>query len=169
MAAKLQNHQNSSLLDHQAVGSSQQHQHHHELTLRPMFDASETLDLNLPAPAEAMQQAADIGSPLQLDALAALYQQPWVDQKNKAVAAAAADAATSGKKNNNNNKYNNSNKNEDGNYCVSNNIVMMDDEVESEVKLAKLSELKSIDTGGGISPWLQVGIGPTGKEASDQP
>ncbi|CAN1145998.1 Zinc finger protein ZAT3 [Linum perenne] len=42
----------------------------------------------------------------------------------------------------------------------------VDDEAESKVKLAKLSELKDINVNGNSSPWLQVGIGSTANVAS---
>ncbi|ONK73106.1 uncharacterized protein A4U43_C04F27320 [Asparagus officinalis] len=118
----------------------------HELTLRPMFDASETLDLNLPA-------RHDIGSPLTLDVPTALYlQQPWVDQKKKGV-------ATSGVKDKKEID------NENGGGCSVTNKTddyIMEDEIDSKVKLAKLSELKDMNVGE-ESPWLQVGIGSSEK------
>ncbi|KAL3814962.1 hypothetical protein ACJIZ3_016230 [Penstemon smallii] len=52
---------------------------------------------------------------------------------------------------------NNSNKNSN------NNIV--DDEADSKLKLAKLSDLKEMDTGGVSSHWLQVGFGSTTTKA----
>ncbi|KAG4169663.1 hypothetical protein ERO13_A12G095300v2 [Gossypium hirsutum] len=55
---------------------------------------------------------------------------------------------------NNNNNYNDSLQN-------------ADDEADSKAKLAKLSELKDINTTGASSPWLQVGIGSTANVGSD--
>ncbi|KAG9452311.1 hypothetical protein H6P81_005215 [Aristolochia fimbriata] len=43
----------------------------------------------------------------------------------------------------------------------------VDDEADSKIKLAKLSDLKDINMGGGSSPWLQVGIGSTGNGGSE--
>ena len=37
----------------------------------------------------------------------------------------------------------------------------MDNEGDSKIKLAKLSELKDMNTGGSSLPWLQVGISST--------
>ncbi|CAN1331746.1 Zinc finger protein ZAT2 [Linum perenne] len=52
------------------------------------------------------------------------------------------------------NKTNHNNDNGNGNEIV-------EDEADSKVKLAKLSELKDIKATGNSSPWLQVGIGST--------
>ncbi|MED6107389.1 hypothetical protein PIB30_013502 [Stylosanthes scabra] len=59
-----------------------------------------------------------------------------------------------GDKNNSNNPNNNNNSNNDLMQSV-------DNEADSKIKLAKLSELKDINIGGSSSPWLQVGIGST--------
>ncbi|KAF5470029.1 hypothetical protein F2P56_010580 [Juglans regia] len=53
---------------------------------------------------------------------------------------------------------------------ISNGSILLpnvDDEADSKVKLAKLSELKDMNTSGGSSPWLQVGIGSTTDVAAD--
>lgn len=42
-----------------------------------------------------------------------------------------------------------------------NRTVVLEDEADSKVKLAKLSELKDMSVSEGSSPWLQVGIGST--------
>ncbi|CAN1331745.1 Zinc finger protein ZAT3 [Linum perenne] len=53
------------------------------------------------------------------------------------------------------NKTNHNNDNGNGNGKI------VEDEADSKVKLAKLSELKDIKATGNSSPWLQVGIGST--------
>ncbi|KAF4396501.1 hypothetical protein F8388_005771 [Cannabis sativa] len=59
-----------------------------------------------------------------------------------------------------NTNNNNNNTTSNGTYTMQNNI-MVEDEADSKVKLAKLSELKDINVNEGSSPWLQVGIGST--------
>ncbi|KAF5744291.1 hypothetical protein HS088_TW08G00891 [Tripterygium wilfordii] len=48
-----------------------------------------------------------------------------------------------------------------------NDVVVDANETDSEVKLAKLSELKDMNTSGSSSPWLQVGIGSTTNVGAD--
>ncbi|XP_020085328.1 uncharacterized protein LOC109708129 [Ananas comosus] len=147
--------------------------HHHHLTLRPMFEANsgEPLDLNLPAPADeaAGGRHADIGSPLRLDVPATIYLQSWIDHSS---ASNKVKPTTSSKNNNttttNNNNNNTNNKSEGFNVNNNNNNNnSVDDEVDSNVKMAKLSDLKDINMGGESSPWLQVGIGSSGNEGSE--
>lgn len=59
---------------------------------------------------------------------------------------------------NNDNEEDCKNKNNNSNASTLQNV---DDEADSRVKLAKLSELKDMNIGGNASPWLQVGIGST--------
>ncbi|KAG5251436.1 zinc finger family protein [Salix suchowensis] len=47
------------------------------------------------------------------------------------------------------------------NNCYSTSVQKVDEEEDSKLKLAKLSELKDTRTSGSSSPWLQVGIGST--------
>ncbi|KAJ6404706.1 hypothetical protein OIU84_012803 [Salix udensis] len=64
---------------------------------------------------------------------------------------------------------NHQHQNEDGhhddkdndNNCYSTSVQKVDEEEDSKLKLAKLSELKDTRTSGSSSPWLQVGIGST--------
>ncbi|XP_038682986.1 zinc finger protein ZAT1-like [Tripterygium wilfordii] len=46
-------------------------------------------------------------------------------------------------------------------------VVVDDDEADSKVKLAKLCELKDMETSGSSSPWLQVGISSTTDVGAD--
>ena len=59
--------------------------------------------------------------------------------------------------NNNNNNIDNNNNNNNSSCSMQN----VEDEADSKVKLAKLSELKDMNMSGSSSPWLQVGIGST--------
>ncbi|CAN1331748.1 Zinc finger protein ZAT3 [Linum perenne] len=70
------------------------------------------------------------------------------------------DEEISSKKSNKTN-HNNDNGNGNGNGKVSSISEIVEDEADSKVKLAKLSELKDIKATGNSSPWLQVGIGST--------
>ncbi|KAJ8467640.1 hypothetical protein OPV22_030192 [Ensete ventricosum] len=130
----------------------------HHLTLRPMFD--EPLDLNQPAPADEIARATrDIGSPLRLQMPAAIYLQAWIDRRE--VARNRACATSSDK----NNGHNNVHSKDDNNTEMSG--LNVDDEVDGNVKIAKLSELKDINMGEDSSPWLQVGIGSSANEGSE--
>ncbi|WOL00238.1 zinc finger protein ZAT1-like [Canna indica] len=133
---------------------------HHQLTLRPMFDASssEPLDLNMPAPADDMKR--DIGSSLRLEMPASIYLRSWIDGEN---VDKNRETSSSEKNNDINNLHSKDNNTE---IMSSFNV---DDEVDSKVKLQKLSELKDINMGGESSPWLQVGIGSTSANEGSEP
>ncbi|XP_054790207.1 zinc finger protein ZAT4-like [Prosopis cineraria] len=119
------------------------------------------LDLNLPAP-----------SPPELagrcNVSAAIYLQSWVgggggkeQHKN--------DNSTHDMDIENNDE--DQCKNNDKKLNISNGTTMqsMEDEADSKVKLAKLSELKDMNVGGSSSPWLQVGIGSTTTDVGTDP
>ncbi|URD78484.1 C2H2 zinc finger protein [Musa troglodytarum] len=132
---------------------------HHQLTLRPMFDTSnsEPLDLNMPAPVDDVAGVRrDIGSSLRLEMPAAICLRSWIDRgdtnKNR--------ATTSNGKNNDDNHIHS----KDNNTEMSS--LNVDDEADSKVKLA-LSDLKDINMGGESSPWLQVGIGSSANEGRE--
>ncbi|CAL9108602.1 unnamed protein product [Musa textilis] len=131
----------------------------HQLTLRPMFD--EPLDLNQPAPADEIARGTrDIGSPLRLQVPAAIYLQAWIERRD--VDRNRACATSSDKKNDHNNIHGK----DDNNTEMSG--LNVDDEADSNVKRAKLSELKDINMGEeDSSPWLQVGIGSSANEVSE--
>ncbi|KAL6007828.1 hypothetical protein ACLOJK_033331 [Asimina triloba] len=114
--------------------------HSQKLQPRPTFNKPEPLDLNMPAPAEdalAPQQLAT-ETQLNFEVPMALYLKQWIGMHS----------------NNNNNNNNN-------NIISSSPMAHVDDEADSKIKLAKLSDLKDMNMGGGSSPWLQVGIGST--------
>ncbi|CAL9146092.1 unnamed protein product [Musa hybrid cultivar] len=130
----------------------------HQLTLRPMFD--EPLDLNQPARADEIARGTrDIGSPLRLQMPAAIYLQAWIDRRD--VGRNRACATSSDK----NDDLNNVHGKDDNNTEMPG--LNVDDEVDSNVKRAKLSELKDINMGEDSSPWLQVGIGSSANESSE--
>ncbi|MBA0704459.1 hypothetical protein Golax_016713 [Gossypium laxum] len=122
---------------------------------RPKFiDNSEPLnlklDLNLPAAGDhhdALRRKHV--NPSSFKVSTGIYLQPWLggdDAKEK--------------EHNQHRMQQVDHDNHDNNKC---NSLMQnaDEEADSMVKLAKLSELKDINMSGGSSPWLQVGIGST--------
>ncbi|XP_026659675.2 uncharacterized protein LOC103705202 [Phoenix dactylifera] len=137
---------------------------HPQLTLGPMFESSDALDLNLPAPIEDLAGIKqDMGGPSRLDVPAALYLQPWIDHSN-------TDTNTNINANDNKAAASSNNNNSVDIRDPNNEPITdmnVDDEADSVVKLAKLSELKDINMGGDSSPWLQVGIGSSTKEATE--
>ncbi|XP_058106282.1 uncharacterized protein LOC131249489 [Magnolia sinica] len=111
--------------------------HSQHLHKKPMLNKSEPLDLNMPAPVDEMGgPQMDTENPLSFQVPMAIYLQQWI-------------GLNSNNNNNNNNK------------SSSMAVAHVDDEAESKIKLAKLSELKDMNMGSGSSPWLQVGIGST--------
>ncbi|CAA7410812.1 unnamed protein product [Spirodela intermedia] len=94
------------------------------------------LDLNLPAPPEAAPP------PLGLD-VPALFLQGWMENDNVDPAATIT--------------TNSINKKTSASH--------VEDEAESSVKLAKLSDLKDLNMGGVSTSWLQVGLGSSSKES----
>ncbi|XP_062076226.1 uncharacterized protein LOC133780596 [Humulus lupulus] len=141
------------------------------------------LDLNLPAPGGDMARARrdhhGINRPVvvpSFEVSTEIYLQPWMGpakddhRKDNHQHQNEVDnyvIHNEEYKNNNsniiintNNNNNNNTTNSNGTYSMQNNI-MVEDEADSKVKLAKLSELKDINVSEGSSPWLQVGIGST--------
>ncbi|KAF7844895.1 zinc finger protein ZAT1 [Senna tora] len=107
----------------------------------PKFDNnnnSELLDLKLDLNLPARELSTEI------------YLQPWV-------------GGTKEKDGDNSQCYKNSNNMNTNNASM----VNVEDEADSKVKLAKLSELKDMNMGGSSSPWLQVGIGSGGTVGAD--
>ncbi|KAK9002331.1 hypothetical protein V6N11_025015 [Hibiscus sabdariffa] len=106
------------------------------------------LDLNLPAPTDLNLIHRNHVNP---------YRQPWIriDPKDKAAM------------NQHQLKVDNDHKKNDFSSCLQN----AEDEADSKVKLAKLSELKGINivSGSSSSPWLQVGIGSTANAVHQKP
>jgi hypothetical protein len=133
----------------------------HQLTLRPMVDASEpVLDLTIaanPLPAIASARVAEVGtSSLHLDASApSLYLQPAAVPSNPSNQNKMAPTSSHGV---------------DDAVAASGGA---EDEADSTtVKKARLSDLKDDSTAGETTPWLQVGIGSSsadgdGKSAAE--
>ncbi|XP_077234364.1 zinc finger protein ZAT9-like [Tasmannia lanceolata] len=116
------------------------HDHSQLLQQRPKFYKSEPLDLNLPAPDDDLALTRpDNENLLHLEVPTTSYLQQWIGVQS-------------------NNHYNNNN---------STPMIQVDDEADSKIKLAKLSELKDMNLGGDSSPWLQVGIGSTANGTTD--
>ncbi|XP_028058752.1 zinc finger protein ZAT4-like [Camellia sinensis] len=128
---------------------------HNQIQQGPKFSKSDTLDLNLPALAtdDLAGIRRDPRNPLSFEVSTEINLQSWVDVDEE------------GK--NYNNDHNNGD-DDDNNKKIENNKKknsrmenVDDDEADSKVKLAKLSELKDMNMSGNSSPWLQVGIGST--------
>ncbi|KAF8412982.1 hypothetical protein HHK36_000954 [Tetracentron sinense] len=111
---------------------------------------SEPLDLNQPAPTDDIAGVRP-GSedPLSLEVSTAIYLQPWISMD------------TDGNKDNHPNHHHHTKNTTTSNNNTNVSIHNVDDEAESKVKLAKLSDLKDMNLAGSSSPWLQVGIGST--------
>ncbi|KAK8487307.1 hypothetical protein V6N13_093423 [Hibiscus sabdariffa] len=136
--------------------------HHFEdhIQQRPMFiDKSQPqpidlkLDLNLPAPADDHVRRNRI-NPSNLDVSTEMYLQPWigVDAKEK----------------DDTNQHQLQTDNDKNNNCTTS-LQNAEEEADSKAKLAKLSELKDINTTGASYPWLQVGIASTTNNVASDP
>lgn len=121
---------------------------------RPKFDASDLpLDLNLPAPSDdAPKVRPDNVAPLSLEFPTALYLQQWIGIQSNT---------------NNNNSNKNNNSSSSNNKKNNHSEIYLDDEADSKIKLAKLSDLKDMSLGGASTPWLQVGIGSATNESGN--
>lgn len=117
------------------------------------------LDLNLPAPVDDASgvRLLTARNPFSFDVSTEIYLQPW----------------TGGNDTKDQNCHNHHQpKNEENHHHQRNNedncaMQNVDDEADSKVKLAKLSDLKDMNMSGGSSPWLQVGIGSTTNVGAD--
>ncbi|GMI99082.1 hypothetical protein HRI_003577500 [Hibiscus trionum] len=135
--------------------------HHFEdhIQQRPMFiDKSEPLDLkldlNLPAQADDHVRRNQINPP-SFDVSTEMYFKPWIGKEKEDI-------------NQHQLQADNDNNNDKNNNCTTS-LQNADDEADSKAKLAKLSELKDINTSGASSPWLQVGIGSTTNNVDSDP
>ncbi|KAL5798869.1 hypothetical protein ACOSQ2_003689 [Xanthoceras sorbifolium] len=166
--------------DTTSLAKFQQFQHHDHMEVqvqqRPKFvDNSDSLDLkldlNLPAPDDDRNGVRrEIVIPTTIEVSTEIYLQPWIGVDTKE------------KETNNDHHHNNNNhhhhhqvnshentKNNNKNNCNNSSMQInnVDDEADSKVKLAKLSELKDMNVCGSSSPWLQVGIGSTTDVGAD--
>ncbi|KAJ8900317.1 hypothetical protein K2173_024957 [Erythroxylum novogranatense] len=117
-----------------------------------------TLDLNLPAPADNHTgvRQDNLANPASLYVSTDIYLQSWAKEKED----------------NSNHHHHQQPQNEqyyqDEDENNNSSMHKVDNEADSKVKLAKLSELKDMNVTGSSSPWLQVGIGSTtGTVAAD--
>ncbi|GMI69690.1 hypothetical protein HRI_000638300 [Hibiscus trionum] len=125
------------------------HQFEDHIQQRPMFiDKSEPLDLNLPASA-GHHVRRNHTNPSSFYVSTEMYSQPWKGVDDIKQHQLQAD-------------------NDNNNNC-SPSLQNADDEADSKAKLAKLSELKDINTSGASYPWLQVGIGATTNNVASDP
>ncbi|KAF9606968.1 hypothetical protein IFM89_030266 [Coptis chinensis] len=107
----------------------------------PIFSQSDALDLNVPASTnDTTIKHQDLENPLGLEISTAICLQSW--------------AGVYMNENKSSNDYNNT-------TTATTHFKYMDEEVDSEVKLAKLNGLKDLHMSSDSSPWLQVGIGST--------
>ncbi|XP_010264307.1 PREDICTED: zinc finger protein ZAT4-like [Nelumbo nucifera] len=142
------------------------HQFHHQtqqLHQRPTkFNKSEPLDLNLPAPVDDIAGILqDPQNPLGLEVPTAIFLQTWIGLDTNC-------NTHSDKHHNHHPSLSNDDNNNNTTTTNANTSVQnVDDEADSKVKLAKLSELKDMNMGGESSPWLQVGIGSICNGGSD--
>lgn len=120
-----------------------------QLLQRPKFNKFEPLDLNLPAPVEDPSEVRqDNYSSLHVQLPMAICIEQYIGMHSNA-------------KNDESHNKMNINK-------IYSSSLHLDDEAESKIKMAKLSELKDINLGGGdSSPWLQVGIGSAANGTKD--
>ncbi|KAH6822990.1 hypothetical protein C2S53_012205 [Perilla frutescens var. hirtella] len=142
------------------------HHHHHHNNIKPTAaDVSDKLDLNVPAWAHMSGVRRDPRNPLSFDVSTDhMHLQPWnVGHDNKDNTTPHSKNGI-GDANNNNNNVNDHDNTVVGDEVKSDVVNYVDDEADSKLKLAKLSDLN--DTNAGSSQWLQVGIGSTSEAAA---
>ncbi|KAL2536566.1 zinc finger protein ZAT9-like [Forsythia ovata] len=128
-------------------------------------NSDQALDLNLPAWAEDMGLRRDPRNPLSFEVSTDIHLHPWINTGGDKTVARNIDNHPHQyyerkEDHNNNNNGNNNNSNN-----VTHNV---DDEADSRLRLAKLSDLKDMNLSGSSSQWLQVGIGSTTAATADQ-
>ncbi|KAL6322823.1 hypothetical protein AAG906_020823 [Vitis piasezkii] len=129
------------------------HDHLEQIQQRPKLPKTTPLDLNLPAPVDDIAGIRrDPRNPLSFEVSTDIYLRTFPNNHNHQNDAGG---------NNNDNDVNNI---DDSNGLIHSNV---EDEADSKVKLAKLSDLKDINMSGGSSPWLQVGIGSATNVGAD--
>lgn len=116
----------------------------------PLTTLPPTLDLNKPAPVDELPllRPREHDNPFRLEVSASLYLQTWM----RSHPSSGINFNSDGSKMNKESTVN----------SMGSRFGHLDQysDADSKVKLAKLSELKDINSGGS-SPWLQVGIGTT--------
>ncbi|MED6113336.1 hypothetical protein PIB30_069814 [Stylosanthes scabra] len=178
----------SNAPDTSTLARFQQFQEH--LDQIPKFDSDPLvdlkLDLNLPAPINDLARRNNNNNN-NVNVSTEIFLKPWAGGGGGGITAKKENNTNMKDDNSNNNNnsqsqisyhhptnHNQIDQNEnvvDGNKNNSNNpnnnnsindlMQSVDNEADSKIKLAKLSELKDMNIGGSSSPWLQVGIGST--------
>ncbi|CAI0393718.1 unnamed protein product [Linum tenue] len=120
----------------------------------PKLPVTSTVVANNPNPATRQGHPRNHPSPNNFAMAAEVYLQSWMGKEKKVDQNDEESIKKSHDKNN-----------ENGN--VSSSTQTVDDEADSKLKLAKLSELKDVHINGNSSPWLQVGIGSTANVGAD--
>ncbi|CAL0324621.1 unnamed protein product [Lupinus luteus] len=145
----------SNSLDTSTLARFQQFQDHIEQI--PKFDSSSEpldlkLDLNLPASSNELARR---------NVSTEILMQPWVGINN--ITKDDDNNSSHCQNQHQPNQNDNNNNDEDKNNNISNTLMQndVDNEGDSNVKLAKLSELKDMNNDGSSSPWLQVGFSST--------
>ncbi|XP_052171654.1 zinc finger protein ZAT4-like [Diospyros lotus] len=157
--------------------------HVNQIQQRPKFTKSDTLDLNLPAPADDLAAGIrrDPINPLSFEVSTEIHLQPWIgtdsegknyDQDPCLRRHPRRHRHGHHHRDHNNNVDNDNdekiNKKNNEQYTPTTttnhnsiSIQNVEDEADSKVRLAKMSELKDMNMTGSSSSWLQVGIGST--------
>ncbi|GFS35536.1 C2H2-type zinc finger family protein [Actinidia rufa] len=112
-----------------------------ERPLPNLIGKADALDLNFPANNDLAGIRRDPRNPLSFEVSTEINLPSWMDHDNKS-----------------NHHYMNNLENGNNNDVF---VKSDDDEADSTLKLAKLSELKDMNMSGSSSPWLRVGIGST--------
>ncbi|KAG5607171.1 hypothetical protein H5410_028663 [Solanum commersonii] len=147
--------------------------HMDQINLRSnLRKSSDTLDLNIPISHDDMLRIRrDPMNPLSFEVSTEIHLHPWSSNPNEAKEHSCSENYYLDETINNNNNNNNNNIiNNSGNNNIINGTIqnVEDDEADSKLKLAKLSELKDMNKNSeNPSHWLQVGIGPTTQVGAD--
>ncbi|OIS96905.1 PREDICTED: zinc finger protein ZAT4-like [Nicotiana attenuata] len=131
------------------------HSHMEQINLRSNLRKSgDALDLNIPSHEDMSRVRRDPMNPLSFEVSTEIHLHPWNTKDNSSDNYYLEEI-----KNNNDNNNNNNNSSTQN---------VEEDEADSKLKLAKLSELKDMNTSSeNPSHWLQVGIGPTTEVGAD--
>lgn len=133
----------------------------------PKLPKTTPLDLNLPAPVDDIAGIRrDPRNPLSFEVSTDIYLRTFPNNQQKDGGGGGGGGNNKINNNNNNTTNNDTHNNniDDSNGLIHSNV---EDEADSMVKLAKLSDLKDINMSGGSSPWLQVGIGSATNVGAD--
>ncbi|CAI9786024.1 unnamed protein product [Fraxinus pennsylvanica] len=132
-------------------------------------NSDQALDLNLPAWADEMSGLKrDPHNPLSFEVSTDIHLHPWINTGVAKNIDSHLHQCHQINEDDNNNKNNGSPSPVDGNNNNSNIVThYVDDEADSRLRLAKLSDLKDMNLSGSSSQWLKVGIGSTTGATAD--